>query len=113
MNWSHGEYLCRSTILCFLSQNCWALCLNKYVCVFGTACTVQVSLKDSLVRHQQEVNLSWRSTDRISAIENSSLNKIPNTGLCTPDLYPHSDAMVTGDAFFQLNTWTLICLLSR
>lgn len=69
---SHGECLCRSTILCFLSQNCCALCLNKYVCVFGTTCTAQGSLKDSHVRHQQEGSWSCGTTDEIS-----------------PDLYPY------------------------
>lgn len=63
----------------FFLKTAGALCLNKYVCVFGTARTVKVGLKDSLVRHQQEGCLRWGSTDGISAIENSSLNKIPNT----------------------------------
>lgn len=59
LTWIDGECLCRSTILCLLSHNCWAPCLDKHVCVFGTACTVQAGLKDSLVRHRQEGNLSW------------------------------------------------------
>lgn len=68
---------------------------------------MRVSLKDSLVRCQQEGEWSWGATDGISAIENLSLNKIPNTTLCTPDLYPYSVVMVTGDAFFHLNIWML------
>lgn len=100
VTWSRGECLCRTTIRCFLSQNCWALCLNKHVCVFGTACAVKASLKGSLVRHQQEGSWSWASTDGISVIENLSLNKIPNTRPSTPDLYPYSVAMVSDGALF-------------
>lgn len=111
LTWIDGECLCRSTIRCLLSHNCWALCLNKHVCVFGTACTVQAGLKAGLplVRHQQEGNLSWGATDGINAIENSSLYKISHTILCTPDLYPYSFITVTGYAFSDLNMWMLIC----
>ncbi len=61
---------------------------TKSVCAFGTERTVKGSLEVSLVRYQQEGNLSSGSTDEIFTTEKSSLNKIPEIRIFPPDLYP-------------------------